>query len=237
MIDIQSLIETDKLATLSVNGSDSLFLDGISDLYTSIFVWIPLAVMAIYMIIKNVSARRLLAVLFLIVITVVLCDQLSSHVCKPLFMRLRPTRDPEILDMVDTVDGYHGGLYGFFSGHAANSFGLAVLFMWIVRDWWFGLSVGIWAMLNSLIRTYLGVHFLGDIIVGAIAGSLIASMVYWIYRMCVREKSFSQVHIDKYSRTYTSSGFLREDISLFLCFQFGTYLSIMIVACIVRGII
>ena len=120
---------------------------------------------------------------------------------------------------------------------AANSFGLAVLFMWIVRDWWFGLSVGIWAILNSLIRTYLGVHFLGDIIVGAIAGSLIASMVYWIYRMCVREKSFSQVHIDKYSRTYTSSGFLREDISLFLCFLFGTYLSIMIIACVVRGII
>ena len=154
MIEAQGLIETDRLATLSVNGSESLFWDGVASIYTSIIVWIPLALAAIFLIIRNVNPKRLILVLFMVALTVLLCDQLASSVFKPLFLRLRPTRDPYILNMVDTVNGYRGGLYGFFSSHAANSFGLAVLFMWLVRDWLFGLSVSVWAAANSLIRNF-----------------------------------------------------------------------------------
>ena len=149
MTELQGLIETDRLATLSINGSESLFWDGVANIYTSALVWIPLALFAILLLIRNIDPKKLLLVLLMVVLTVVLCDQLSSSVCKPLFHRLRPTRDPYILNMVDTVNGYRGGLYGFFSGHAANSFGLAALFMWLVRDRWFSLAVGIWAIINS----------------------------------------------------------------------------------------
>ena len=110
MIEAQGLIETDRLATLSVNGSGSLFWDSVASLYTSVYVWIPLALVALFLIIRNVNPRRILLVLFLLAVTVLLCDQLSSSVCKPLFHRLRPTHDPNILNMVDTVDGYRGGL-------------------------------------------------------------------------------------------------------------------------------
>lgn len=236
MIDIQGLIETDRLATLALNGSDSLYLDGVAHLYTTIFIWIPLALFAIYMILRNVEARRIIPVLLLLVITVVICDRVSSGLAKPMFERFRPTRDPVMMDMVDTVNGYRGGRYGFFSGHAANSFGLAVLFMWLVRDWWFGLSVGLWATLNSLIRTYLGVHFLGDILVGAIFGTLVGTLVYWAYRLFASSKSFSFVHIDRYSNKYSGSGFLKSDIYGFLICLYGTFAVIMIAACITQGI-
>ena len=64
MIEAQGLIETDRLATLSVNGSESLFWDGVASIYTSIIVWIPLALAAIFLIIRNVNPKRLILVLF-----------------------------------------------------------------------------------------------------------------------------------------------------------------------------
>ena len=231
MTEAQGLIETDRLATLSVNGSDSLFWDNVADIYTSVYVWIPLAIAAILLIIRNVNPKRILFVLLMIALTVLLCDQLSSSVCKPLFHRLRPTRDPFILNMVDTVNGYRGGLYGFFSGHAANSFGLTALFLWLVRDRLFSLSVGIWAIANSVIRTYLGVHFIGDILVGAIVGSLIGSFTYWLY-LLVSRKDRKYLNVHKFSLLYTKSGFMRSDVFVFLCVLFGTYSLIMIGACL-----
>ena len=123
MSEVQGLIETDRLATLSINGSDSLYWDGVACVFTSIITWIPLAIIAIYVLLRNVKSKRIVLVLFLVALTVLLCDQLSSSVAKPMFHRLRPTRDPFMLDLVDTVGGYRGGYFGFFSGHAANSFG------------------------------------------------------------------------------------------------------------------
>lgn len=235
MTELQGLIETDRLATLSVNGSDSLFWDGVANIYTSVIVWIPLAIFAILLLIRNITPKRLLLVLIMVAVTVLLCDQLSSSVFKPLFHRLRPTRDPYILNMVDTVNGYRGGFYGFISSHAANSFGMAVLFMWLVKDKWFSLSVIVWAVTNSFIRTYLGVHFVGDIIAGAIAGCLIGSAVYWIYNRITRnDRERRNVHGS--SLVYTSSGFMRGDVFTFMCVLFGTYTVILIGSCITQGL-
>jgi len=234
MTELQGLIETDRLATLSINGSESLFWDGVADLYTSFIIWIPLTLFAILLLIRNIPPKYLLLVLIMVAVTALLCDQLSSSVFKPLFHRLRPTRDPYILNMVDTVNGYRGGLYGFFSAHAANSFGLASLFMWLVRDRWFSLSVGIWAIINSLIRTYLGVHFVGDILAGVIIGSIIGSFVYWIYYMLTRKDRSRNVHDS--SLLYTRTGFMRSDVFSFMCVMFGTYAVIMICSCITQGI-
>ena len=233
MTEVQGLIETDRLATLSINGSESVFWDGVANMHTSVFVWIPLALTALLLLIRNINPRRLLLVLAMVALTVLLCDQLSSSVFKPMMQRFRPTWDPYILNMVDTVNGYRGGRYGFFSGHAANSFGLASLFMWIVRDRLFSLSVGIWAIANSLIRVYLGVHFVGDILVGAIVGSIIGSLTYLIYRTASRNDRYS-VHDS--NLMYTSTGFMRSDVFVFLCVLFGTYSVIMIGSCIIQGV-
>jgi len=236
MTEVQGLIETDRLATLSVNGSDSILWDGVANIYTSVIVWIPLALVAILLLIRNINPKRLILVLCMVALTVLLCDQLSSSVFKPLLGRFRPTRDPYILDMVDTVNGYRGGLYGFFSSHAANSFGLATLFMWLVKDRWFSLSVVGWALINSFIRTYMGVHFVGDIVVGAICGCLLGSFSYWIYYMVTRnDRNRRTVHDS--SLLYTSSGFMRSDVFMFMCVLFGTYSVIMISSCIMQGIV
>ena len=107
--------------------------------------------------------------------------------------------------------------------------------MWLVRDRWFSLAVGIWAIINSLIRTYLGVHFAGDILVGAIVGSLIGSLMYWIFYMTTR-KDRNRRNVHDSSLLYTRTGFMRSDVFVFMCVLFGTYSVILIGSCITQGL-
>jgi undecaprenyl-diphosphatase len=106
---------------------------------------------------------------------------------KPFFGRLRPSHEPELEGLLHLVDGYRGGLYGFASSHAANTFGVAI-FIWLsLRKHyrWIGV-IFIWAILMSYTRIYLGVHYPTDILVGAIIGSLCgllsAKSSFWLLK-------------------------------------------------------
>ena len=90
-----------------------------------------------------------------------------------------------------------------------------------------------WAVLNILTRTYLGVHYVGDILVGTIAGVLVAVLVFLLYKVLTRN-SYKYSHRE--SELYTSSGYLRKDISVFLVVLYSTYMLILIIALIMQGI-
>lgn len=71
------------------------------------------------------TIRQALLAVFLAVGLVVLCsDQLSAHVCKPLFQRLRPCYNIDFQDLINLPKGMAGGHYGFVSSHAANTFAI-----------------------------------------------------------------------------------------------------------------
>ncbi len=233
MIEGQSLIETDRLVTLALNGSGSLFLDGIISMFTSMSTWIAVALVTLFIVFRNNTTKRVMLIFVLLAITVTCCDQLSSSIFKPLFERFRPSQDPEMLNMIDTVNGYRGGQFGFFSSHAANSFGIVVFLMWLIRDSKFGLIVTIWALINSYTRVYLGVHFVGDILTGIIFGIFFGTVFYWIYRFIVRNDLKPRFSTE----LYTSSGYLLKDISLFRLFLYATYLFIVLYVCLVQGVI
>jgi len=127
-------------------------------------------------------------IVVLAVVMILVSDQLSN-LAKDTFQRLRPSHEPGL--MVHLVNAYKGGDYGFYSAHATNNFSIAVLlivlagkrFKWI---WMIALS---YALIISYTRIYLGVHFPGDIIGGAIMGSLIG---YFFGRMGVYLLSLRQ---------------------------------------------
>lgn len=85
--------------------------------------------------------KEWLLILLAIVLTITLCDQFASHVCKPIFTRFRPTHHPDFMDQVKVVFGYRGGMYGFISSHAANAFGFATLMALIFRNKLFGWTI------------------------------------------------------------------------------------------------
>lgn len=181
MADIQQLIEADKALLLSLNGSDSLFWDGFMWTVTDTKTWIPAVLVLLYVVFKNNRVPQGIVITLMFALCVTLADQFASGLCKPYFARFRPTQDPELMYLVQTVNDYRGGLYGFISSHAANTFAVAMFASLLVRYLPFTCMMFLWAMIPSYSRMYLGVHYPGDILCGAVAGSVVGVLVYLLY--------------------------------------------------------
>lgn len=102
---------------------------------------------------------------------------MASTVFKPMVARLRPSHQPELASLVHVVtspDGglYRGGLYGFYSSHAANLAAAITMFIVLARP-----KKSIAAFLLAVVflvgysRIYLGVHYPSDILMGFMVGS------------------------------------------------------------------
>ncbi len=149
--------------------------------YSGKITWLPLAVVILFLLVYRKQWKKSLFLVLAIALTIVLCDQFASHVCKPIFTRFRPTHHPDFMNEVRTVFGYRGGRYGFISSHAANAFGFATFLSLVIRNKWLTFSLFFWAIVNSYSRIYLGVHFISDIIPGALSGSFFGWGVYKAY--------------------------------------------------------
>lgn len=176
------LIHFDKQLLLMLNGSDSLFLDSLIMTLTTATTWIPLYVALLYVVIRaNRDWRQVLIIIGAAVLCVVLAGTVDDEIVKPLVARWRPTHDPEIGHLVDTVNGYRGGNYGFFSAHASNTFSIAVFFSLLMRKRLFTIFMVSYSLINCYTRLYLGVHYPGDITVGLLWGGLVGWSVYRFY--------------------------------------------------------
>ena len=179
---METIIHFDKQLLLLLNGSDSVFLDWVVMTLTNALTWIPLYLSLLYVVIKtNRNVREVLMILLAAGLCVLLAGTIDDEIVKPLVARWRPGHDPEIGHLVDTVNGYRGGRYGFFSAHASNTFSLAVFFSLLMRQRLLTIGLVSWSLLNCWTRIYLGVHFPGDITVGLIWGALMGWLVYRIY--------------------------------------------------------
>ena len=178
---IEYLIELDKTIFLYFNSFHTLYLDQFFWIITGKIIWIPLILSLLYVFFKQ-GWREAVLIILMLGLTVLLCDQISSGICKPLFERFRPTHDPMFSQYVTTVNGYLGGMYGFISSHAANTFGVAMFLILIFKRRLFSISIIVWALLSSYSRLYLGVHYPGDILCGALVGLAIGYIIYRIYQ-------------------------------------------------------
>jgi len=179
---VETLIDFDRWLLLAVNGSESLFLDGLVHTLTTAATWIPMYLALFYMVMKNNSSvQRIAFVLLCAGLCCLFAGGVDDTIVKPLVARWRPARDPEIGLLVDTVNGYRGGRYGFFSAHASNTFSIAVFFSLLMRQRLFTVAMVSWSLVNCWTRLYLGVHYPGDIAVGLLWGATVGYGVYRLY--------------------------------------------------------
>ena len=227
---IEFLQDIDRELLLGINGSDSLYLDRLVRTLTNGLTWIPLYLSLFYMVMKNNdNFRRLLLVLGGAGLCVVLAGTVDDVIVKPLVARWRPTHDPQIGILVDIVDGYRGGKYGFFSAHASNTMSIATFFCWLARSRRLSITLVIWSLVNCWTRMYLGVHFPGDILVGLIWGITVGTGVYFLYRRLTRgmymPRNLNPVH-------YTTTYYRRQDCNWPVAVFIYTLLFVFIKACI-----
>jgi undecaprenyl-diphosphatase len=164
-----------------LNGSESTLLDNFFYIYTNKWTWLIFYLCFLWVFIYKKNWKEIVCVLVAVTLIVILADQISSGFFKPFFHRFRPTHHPDYMDRVDIFNNYRGGLYGFISSHAANSFGFATFCALIFRNKLFSCTIFLFAFLNAYSRIYLGVHFISEVIIGAFVGVIIAFFIYLLY--------------------------------------------------------
>lgn len=165
-----------------LNGCHSDFFDPIMIFASKIWVWVPLYLAVAVALFIKLGWKRALVALIALILCFALCDQISVLI-KDSVERLRPCNNPHVAARV--LEKRHG-LYGFVSSHAANTFGFALLSALIFRFKPYSWLILFWAGVVSYSRIYVGKHFPGDIICGALLGLAIAFFIFQIYRFVNR---------------------------------------------------
>jgi undecaprenyl-diphosphatase len=162
--------------------ASSPHIDWLFMLLRNAITWIPLYLFVLYWII---SRHRKFAwqFVFLSLVVFAITDFTSASILKPLFMRVRPCYDPELHVYVRDLVGC-GGRYGMPSSHASNHFGLASFWFfsltWMSNRRWYWLWV--WAFLIAYSQVYVGKHYPGDVILGAVLGTLVGTSMALLFR-------------------------------------------------------
>ena len=188
---IEIIVKWDEAAFLWLNSFHSEALDPIVLQLTQTITWIPLYLLVLYQIYRT-DPKNTAWILGGVMLTILLADQVSSGLMKPYFERLRPCHDPRWEGMLHLY-GRCGGLYGFVSSHAANTFGLATFLTLKLGKkqkaiaWLF-----LYALIVSYTRIYLGVHYPLDLFFGAVVGVL-AAYFSWFCVVVIKRKIVKKV--------------------------------------------
>ena len=174
--------QLDQNLFLFLNSINSPFWDKVMFAISTTLIWVPLylAIM-IYLGIKY--KRKILIIIPFIILSVILADQTSVHLFKNGFHRLRPCHEPSLAGMVHLVNDECGGLYGFVSSHASNSFNVALLSLMFIKKRWYTVFIILWASVVGYSRIYLGVHYPGDVLFGSMLGAMIGWGIYELYEL------------------------------------------------------
>ena len=175
---LEDIIQLDKELFLFLNGLGTPTWDGFWMFITKTRNSALLYILLLYLSYKQFGWKKTGIILVAIALLITCTDQLSNFF-KYGIGRLRPCHDEEVSQAMRLVKSYCGGKFGYFSAHAANSFGPASFFVLLFRGKikYIGTVLIIWACLVAYSRVYIGVHYPLDIITGAFVGSFFG----WVF--------------------------------------------------------
>jgi len=200
---LETLTHIDTVVTLFLNGLHASWLDPVMFWVSDRFVWIPLYVFVLFIVVKKWKKKSILLI-FLVALTFFISEK-SCNLLKNSTERYRPSHNTELKHKIHLVkepkrklpffsktneELYTGGKYGFPSAHASNAmwFALFVFFFAGNRKTWVLLAIFFWAALLGYSRIYLGVHYWLDVECGYLVGTVCFAMVFGGYSLFVNNK-------------------------------------------------
>lgn len=185
---LNTLNQWDTELFLCLNGAHNSFWDFVMYWASDKIIWIPVYLIFLFFLWRKFR-EKIWIILVFAALLVFLSDQISVHLFKDIFQRLRPCHEPELMGWIHLIDGKCGGSFGFYSSHASNIWAVAVFVLSMLgnRNILLIIPILIWAMLISYSRIYLGVHYPGDILAGMLAGSLLGWMIARFAKNVIRE--------------------------------------------------
>ena len=188
------IIALDKELFWWINGHHSGWLDWTMWVFSQSFSWLIVLLAVFIFITLRRDRRNWLWVLAGLGLCFLLADQISNEAIKEGVQRLRPCHELEGVRMFRTNKG---GQYGFVSSHAANAFALAMFLSLMYggkrraesgkrkaengkRSVLLPVLLFAWASITGYSRAYLGKHYPGDIVCGALLGIGVGALVYFV---------------------------------------------------------
>ncbi len=169
------------------------FLDNLFPVWREALTWLPLYIFLLVFVFVNFGKKAWPWVAGLLV-TVLLTDQISSHVLKPYVNRMRPCHDIYLADNIRLLLRYCSDSRSFTSSHATNHFGVAFFIYFTLKTYFhkWGYLFFAWAATISYGQVYIGVHYPLDVIGGALLGSTIGYYMSVFFNKKIGISSFNQ---------------------------------------------